>query len=160
MLVKNDDTIRATTPESIAARVFAPGSDDTELALRGLMLARALPEANDSRARVAGATPAFRVHTFIRNIEGLFASVTPRQHSVTFSDFSVERGTSHSSPRNGSSARPPAFLSFYIVKHVGICLSVASEARVAVQLMLLSYCRRQRIWSTYLSAQEQNITMT
>ncbi|MFO6368481.1 DEAD/DEAH box helicase, partial [Pseudomonas aeruginosa] len=98
---KNDDTIRATTPESIAARVFAPGSDDTELALRGLMLARALPEANDSRARVAGATPAFRVHTFIRNIEGLFASVTPRQHSVTFSDFSVERGTSHSSPATG-----------------------------------------------------------
>ena len=58
------------------------------------MLARALPEANDSR--VAGATPAFRVHTFIRNIEGLFASVTPRQQP--FSDFSVER-TSHSSPQ-------------------------------------------------------------
>jgi len=98
---KNDGTIRATTPRSIAARIFAPATGDTELALRGLLLARSLPESNQSAVKVAVATPAFRVHTFIRNIEGLFASVAPGEPNVAFDNFSVERGTSHSAPVEG-----------------------------------------------------------
>ncbi|MEA3234098.1 DEAD/DEAH box helicase [Pseudomonas mosselii] len=97
----DDGGIRATTPKSIAAQVFAPGSSDMELALRGLLLARALPEAKGSTVKVSLPTPAFRVHTFIRNLEGLFASVTPCDQGVVFGDFSVERGTSHAPPAKG-----------------------------------------------------------
>lgn len=98
---KDGEGFRATTPKSIAAQIFAPGSSNMEMALRGLMLARALPESKDSTVKVAASIPAFRVHTFIRNIEGLFASVVPGDPGAVFGDFSVERGTSHASPAEG-----------------------------------------------------------
>ncbi|WP_447801912.1 DEAD/DEAH box helicase [Pseudomonas serbica] len=97
----DDAGVRAATPASISAQIFAPGSSDMELALRGLMLLRALPESMGSTVKVDTTIPAFRVHTFIRNIEGLFASATPTDFGVEFGDFSVERGTSHASPAEG-----------------------------------------------------------
>lgn len=93
--------VRAATPKSISAQIFARGSGDIELALRGLMLLRALPEFINSPLKIGATTPAFRIHTFIRNIEGLFASATRSDHGVIFDDFSVERGTSHASPALG-----------------------------------------------------------
>jgi len=90
--------VRATAAREIANRVFSSGTEDPNLALRGLMLARALPESGEWKTKIAIDTPSFRVHTFIRNIEGLFASPRPTEDGVTFSDFTVERGTSHASP--------------------------------------------------------------
>lgn len=93
--------VRATCLTEIANRIFADGGLDRELALRGLMLARALPESgiwDKKRAGVALTTPAFRVHTFIRNIEGLFAALSPTADGVEFGNFSIERGLSHARP--------------------------------------------------------------
>ncbi|MBO3275200.1 DEAD/DEAH box helicase [Pseudomonas schmalbachii] len=90
--------VRATAAKDMAARIFKAGSVDLDKALRGLLLARALPESNSWPVSVSQTTPAFRVHTFIRNIEGLFASVTPDGSTPVFSDFTVERGVTHAKP--------------------------------------------------------------
>lgn len=90
--------IRATSASGMAKRIFRAGSGDFDKALRGLLLARALPESNVWQTSVSPTTPAFRVHTFIRNIEGLFASVRPEGVAPAFNDFTVERGVTHSKP--------------------------------------------------------------
>jgi ATP-dependent helicase YprA (DUF1998 family) len=93
--------VRATGISEVADRIFTDGAPNLDLALRGLMLARALPESglwDKKRAGVALTTPAFRVHTFIRNIEGLFAAPIPTADGVKFSDFTIERGLSHARP--------------------------------------------------------------
>ncbi|EGH8507388.1 DEAD/DEAH box helicase [Salmonella enterica] len=90
---------RAMPPELIIDKIFLKeGSDkpdELELALRGLMLMRALPESGVACEKPANVTPAFRVHTFVRNIEGFFASVSPGEQKAKFADFCLERGLSH-----------------------------------------------------------------
>ncbi|EKS5410101.1 DEAD/DEAH box helicase [Salmonella enterica] len=90
---------RAMAPGLIIDKIFLkedPGKpDEAELALRGLMLARALPESGMDCEKPANVTPAFRVHTFVRNIEGFFASVSPGEQKAKFADFCLERGLSH-----------------------------------------------------------------
>lgn len=95
---RDGDDVRATSASDMAERIFRVGSGDLDKALRGLLLARALPESKVWPASVSLTTPAFRVHTFIRNIEGLFGSVRSDGASVVFSDFTVERGVTHSKP--------------------------------------------------------------
>ncbi|UMR31989.1 DEAD/DEAH box helicase [Massilia sp. MB5] len=93
--------VRATSISEIANRIFAQRATNNHDALRGLMLARALPESgmwDTKQVGVASTTPAFRVHTFIRNIEGLFAALSPAGDRVTYSDFTIERGLSHARP--------------------------------------------------------------
>jgi hypothetical protein len=90
--------VRATAAPEIAGKVFVSGDADLDHALRGLMLVRALPESGQWRAKVSLTTPAFRLHTFIRNIEGLFAAPTMTTEGVRFSHFTVERGVSHAPP--------------------------------------------------------------
>ncbi|WP_324291769.1 helicase-related protein [Cupriavidus sp. D39] len=98
---KDGEGVRATAASEIARRIFRSNEEDPDMALRGFMLARALPESGEWQAKVAIETPAFRVHTFIRNIEGLFAAPQLRDGVVTFRDFTVERGTSHAAPGLG-----------------------------------------------------------
>ena len=96
--------VRATGVSEIGRRIFKV-APELELALRGLMLARALPESglwDIKKAGVALTTPAFRIHTFIRNIEGLFAAPSPAEGKAAFSDFTVERGLSHARPESGA----------------------------------------------------------
>ncbi|HDZ49128.1 hypothetical protein LCGC14_0278860 [marine sediment metagenome] len=95
----HEGDVRATSTSDLISRIFRAGSGDSEKALRGLLLARALPESNLWPTRVSLTTPAFRVHTFIRNIEGLFASVTLDGALPIFSDFTVERGVTHAKPK-------------------------------------------------------------
>lgn len=95
---RDGDDVRATSTSDMAARIFRAGSGDLDKALRGLLLARALPESKAWPVSVSFTTPAFRVHTFIRNIEGLFATVTPDGVIPVFGDFTVERGVTHSKP--------------------------------------------------------------
>jgi hypothetical protein len=98
---RDGDGVRATAVSAVAERLFKPGAADVALALRGIILARALLESGAWDAKAANETPGFRVHTFIRNIEGLFAAPRMSGLNVAFSDFTVERGTSHAPPASG-----------------------------------------------------------
>ncbi|MBJ8896373.1 DEAD/DEAH box helicase [Citrobacter braakii] len=90
---------RAMPPGLIIDKIFLkeePSEPEAlELALRGLMLVRALPESGIDCEMPVNITPAFRVHTFVRNIEGFFASVSSGEKKAKFSDFCLERGLSH-----------------------------------------------------------------
>ncbi len=96
---KEGEMPRAMSPGLIIDKVFLkeePGkTSESELALRGLMLTRALPESGIDCDKPDNVTPAFRVHTFVRNIEGFFASVSPGEKKAKFADFCLERGLSH-----------------------------------------------------------------
>ncbi|MGS0741095.1 DEAD/DEAH box helicase [Glaciimonas sp. GG7] len=95
---RDGDGVRATSIVDVASRIFMPGSTNFVLSLRGLMLARALPETrawNTDLHAVVLNIPSFRFHTFIRNIEGLFAAPYPTKDGVVFSNFTIERGLSH-----------------------------------------------------------------
>lgn len=93
--------VRATSIAEVAMRLFG-GGDSAELAVRGLMLARALPESDQWDAKVAQGTPSFRVHAFVRNVEGLFGAPLLTENGLQFVDLSVERGLSHGQPKPGS----------------------------------------------------------
>lgn len=92
--------VRATAASEVMSRLFSNGSGNL-LALRGLMLARALPESGHWKVSLENATPAFRMHTFMRNVEGLFASVSATKDGAVFGDLTVERGLSHAPQANG-----------------------------------------------------------
>lgn len=92
--------VRATSIEEVGRRLFGGGSA-ADLAVRGLMLARALPESGKWNARVAQGTPSFRVHAFVRNVEGLFGAPLLKDGRISYVDLSVERGLSHGQPEPG-----------------------------------------------------------
>ncbi|MFV0547628.1 MAG: DEAD/DEAH box helicase [Limnobaculum xujianqingii] len=96
---KDGELPRAMSPRLIFDKIFLKEDmdklDELELALRGLMLVRVLPESGVEWEKPANITPAFRVHTFVRNIEGFFASVLPGEQKAKFADFCLERGLSH-----------------------------------------------------------------
>lgn len=96
---REQNRVRASSASVISERLFKGDVQDFDAALRGLMLARALPESKIWKVRVALDTPAFRVHTFIRNIEGLFGAPTATKNGIVFDDLTVERGLSHAPPR-------------------------------------------------------------
>ena len=90
-------SVRATSLDDIARRTFS-SNGNSELAVRGLLLARSLPEAGAWKTTIDPTTPSFRVHCFVRNIEGLFAapSITMTENkTVRYTNLSVERGISH-----------------------------------------------------------------
>lgn len=92
--------VRATSIEEVGARLF--GSETApEPAVRGLMLARALPESGQWDAPVAQGTASFRIHAFVRNLEGLFGAPVLREGKLDLKDLSVERGLSHGQPEAG-----------------------------------------------------------
>ncbi len=96
----NGEEIRATALEQASRRAF--GVDNLE-AVRGLMLARALPDGGLFGAAVPVGTPSFRIHTFIRNVEGLFGSPAgDRGRRVGFTDLTIVKGTSNAVRDDGS----------------------------------------------------------
>ena len=90
------NNVRATAVRVVAERLF--GSSDKVTALRGLMLARALPESKGYKCTAPFGLPSFRFHGFIRNIEGLFGSVEKAGDRFLVRDLTVERGVSHGKP--------------------------------------------------------------
>jgi len=110
---RDGDGVRAMSLGEIAHRVF-PAAERPELAVRGLLLARSLPEARVPSARVASVTPSFRVHCFLRNIEGLFAAPAVAQDgTVRYASLGVERGVSHAAPAPGEARGPRLFELLY-----------------------------------------------
>lgn len=92
--------VRATSIADLGKHLFG-GVANSDLAVQGLMLARALPESGLWKGRVSQGTPSFRVHAFVRNVEGLFGAPSTVEGKVTFKDLSVERGLSHGQPAPG-----------------------------------------------------------
>lgn len=91
---------------TIGKRLFGP--DQCEAA-RGLMVLRAIPDlphgvlSNEQRPRrkVVEGLPSFRMHCFVRNIEGMFASLTlDADGEPSWGEPSIERG--QDSSRDGS----------------------------------------------------------
>jgi Lhr-like helicase len=110
---RDGDSVRATSIDEIAVRVFS-GTKDPRSAVRGLMLARALPEAPPWRANINPTTPSFRVHCFVRNIEGLFAAPSLSDDgSIRYGSLGVERGMSHAQPASGESRGSRLFEMLY-----------------------------------------------
>jgi Lhr-like helicase len=97
---RSEDGVRATSLSAIGNRAFVDGEGDA-MAVRGLLLARALPESEAVRSSVADGTPSFRFHGFVRNIEGLFGAPVLEPNGVEYRDLTVERGTSHGPPLPG-----------------------------------------------------------
>lgn len=97
---KTGDGVRATSLADLGERFFGGGAV-ADVAVQGLMLARALPESGEWKGRVSQGTPSFRVHAFVRNVEGLFGAPSVVEEKITFSDLSVERGLSHGQPAPG-----------------------------------------------------------
>ncbi|WP_408903204.1 DEAD/DEAH box helicase [Methylobacterium radiotolerans] len=97
---RDGENVRATSVRVLSERIF-DGADDDAHALRGLMLARALPESENFKTKVPDGTPSFRVHTFIRNVEGLFGAPSTKAGAVAFTDLSIERGLTHGRSSNG-----------------------------------------------------------
>ena len=89
---------RPMTASALAKAVF--GEPDV-VALRGLMRLRSMPDWPD-RVRTAigfrrgegtATAPSFRVHQFVRNLEGLFCTVADRTgEGIVFGDASFEKG--------------------------------------------------------------------
>lgn len=92
--------VRAASIADIGKRLFG-GIANANVAVQGLMLARALPESGQWSGRVSQGTPSFRVHAFVRNVEGLFGAPSNVAGKVTFTCLSVERGLSHGQPEPG-----------------------------------------------------------
>ncbi|MEA2895972.1 MAG: hypothetical protein QOJ84_1587 [Bradyrhizobium sp.] len=94
------DGVRATSIDVVAERVFG---DATALkSVRGLMLARAMPESAAFNSKTPEGIPSFRFHGFVRNVEGLFGSVLPDGDKVRIADLTIERGVSHGKPAEDS----------------------------------------------------------
>lgn len=92
--------VRATSIDRLAVNIF--GSAGATRALRGLMLARALPESASHKAATPQGLPSFRFHGFIRNVEGLFGSVDVGNAGIRIADLTIERGVSHGKPTSDS----------------------------------------------------------
>ena len=93
-----EDGVRATSVSDIVRRAFHDGD---VAAVRGLLLARALPESAAARVKIADHTPSFRLHGFVRNIEGLFGAPVVASSGLEFRDLTVERGMSHGPAAEG-----------------------------------------------------------
>ncbi|MDK9705398.1 MAG: hypothetical protein OEL20_19925 [Sulfuritalea sp.] len=97
--------IRATSVTEVAQKIFG-GGEAAKDAVRGLLLARALNESDVATRALKQGTPSFRIHTFVRNIEGLFGSVSQNAGGTTeVSDLTMDRGLSHAKTRDGTRGR-------------------------------------------------------
>ena len=98
---------RATSVAMLAERLFGSGTERGIDALRGLTILRGL---GDGAKRLFGrpiaeGTPSFRMHMFIRSLEGLFASPVTNGEKVTWRGTTVERGTNYVRILDGSPRR-------------------------------------------------------
>lgn len=106
------------TVEQIGNILF--GSADRD-AVRGLLALRAIPDLPSSilpadiapSRTVAASLPGFRMHCFVRNIEGLFASIHREDDgSVAWGTPSIERGQDYDG-ENGADGRKRLFEMLY-----------------------------------------------
>lgn len=123
-----DGRARATELSVLATRLFGRNDPDTREALRGLLLARGLGDAfsqwfpEKSRAQSLTA-PSFRLHTFFRSIEGLYAPLDGgagvperfRSPSRKIGALSLERGTTAAAPDEPATESEPPLRLFEVL---------------------------------------------
>lgn len=98
------------TAEEIGSRLFGAGHPK---AVRGLMALRAIPdlpsavvpsELKPRRSAIDG-LPSFRMHCFVRNIEGMFCSLTVDAEGLVWGIPSIERGEDYDTNRDDGKVR-------------------------------------------------------
>jgi hypothetical protein len=116
-----DGRSRATALSVLTQRLFGEATEETSIALRGLTLTRGLGDAyvswfgEELAKHFPIEAPTFRLHTFFRSIEGLFApldagaSAAPRFRTVSrqVGALSLERATSTGDAENADAQPPP-----------------------------------------------------
>jgi len=70
---KPEDALRAVSLGTFAEHMFGENTDNTQKAVRGLLLVRSLYD----ELHIQHSLPSFRLHYFFRNIDGLWASIKP-----------------------------------------------------------------------------------
>lgn len=90
-----DAAIRATSISTISERIFGKNDDISLKALRGLTIIRGLGDCLGNSTKPSIETPSFRLHQFIRSIEGLFASPFADNGSITYHGVTIERGSTY-----------------------------------------------------------------
>ena len=94
--------IRATAVDVVSDRIF--GEHDGLEAMRGLAILRGLGDKAEGRGwqKTDASTSSFRLHLFLRSIEGLFATPRTDAGAVFWDGVTIERGTTYSaSERHG-----------------------------------------------------------
>ena len=90
---------RAQSAATIAERLFGGAGDAERKAVRGLAILRGIGDLARKTFGVAisETTPSFRIHQFVRSIEGLFATPVRREGSdrVAYEGVTVDRGLTY-----------------------------------------------------------------
>ncbi|MFC6790735.1 DEAD/DEAH box helicase [Methylobacterium komagatae] len=91
--------VRATSVATMADRLFGASGPDERLAMRGLALMRGVGDVMEKLFGVKPdeRTPSFRMHQFVRSIEGLFATpeFNTSDGAVAYRGVSVDRGLTY-----------------------------------------------------------------
>lgn len=96
--VDKSGALKAAPARQISESLFGTTAD--LLALRGLTILRGMGDGHDD---MPGDVPAFRLHLFLRNLEGLFLSPTLNDAGkVEYENLTVERGASHAVTSRGT----------------------------------------------------------
>ncbi|MBO9454640.1 DEAD/DEAH box helicase [Paracoccus sp. R12_1] len=96
--VNKNGALKAAPASQIGASLFGPVAG--LLPLRGLTILRGMGDEIDN---MPGDVPAFRLHLFLRNLEGLFLSPTLNDAGkLKYENLTVERGASHAETSRGT----------------------------------------------------------
>ncbi len=91
--------VRATSVATMAQRLFGASGSDERAAMRGLALMRGIGDVMEGLFKVKPdeRTPSFRMHQFVRSIEGLFATpeFDTKSGAVAYCGVSVDRGLTY-----------------------------------------------------------------
>lgn len=94
---------RATSVATISERIFGAAGIEERKATRGLAVLRGIGDPLAKLGFDIGDSPSFRIHQFVRSIEGLFATpvLRPSDGSIDYVGVSVERGMTYTSTQEG-----------------------------------------------------------
>jgi hypothetical protein len=95
--VNGKTIVRAAAVETIAEWLFGGAGEGEKKALRGLTILRGLGDRSKDKlgAGIAETTPSFRIHQFVRSIEGLFATPRVDANGVAFDGLTIDRGITY-----------------------------------------------------------------
>jgi Lhr-like helicase len=95
--------IRAASVDAIAERVFGSRDSDARKAVRGLTILRGVGDTLKSRFGVPldETIPSFRLHQFVRSIEGLFGTPRVGESGLEFDGITIERGVTYTADESG-----------------------------------------------------------
>lgn len=101
---KKGPLIRATAVAAIAETLFGASTQHERKAIRGLAVLRGIGDLTKDKFGVSASdeTPSFRIHQFVRSIEGLFATpeYLPENDAVAYLGVTVDRGLTYTTTGN------------------------------------------------------------